>query len=77
VLAEKGDQQPRSLSVAFLKPVNKEHDDYAAQAIKALSVQRDSFNTVYGACADSHYELNALPLQTAGELSELLEFVSV
>jgi CRISPR system Cascade subunit CasC len=76
VLAEKGDQQPRSLSVAFLKPVDKQHDDYAAQAITALTAQRTSFDEVYGDCADTRYELNALPSQHQGKLSELLEFVS-
>jgi CRISPR-associated protein Cas7/Cse4/CasC, subtype I-E/ECOLI len=75
-LAEKGDQQPRSLSVAFLKPVNKQHDDYAAQAISALTAQRTSFDEVYGDCADTRYELNALPGQHQGKLSELLDFVS-
>lgn len=76
VLAEKGDQQPRSLSVAFLKPVDKQHDDYAAQAITALTAQRTSFDEVYGDCADTRYELNALPGQHQGKLSELLDFVS-
>ncbi len=76
VLAEKGDQQPRSLSVAFLKPVDKQHDDYAAQAITALTAQRTSFDEVYGECADTRYELNALPSQHQGKLSELLNFVS-
>lgn len=74
VLAEKGDQQPRSLSVAFLKPINhRDNKDFVADSIKALDAQKDSFDTVYGACADSRYELN-VP-QKAGTLGELLNFV--
>ncbi len=76
VLAEKGDQQPRSLSVAYLKPVTREHEDFAVEAIAALKNQNDSFDEVYGACADSRYELNALPSQRQGKLVELLDFVA-
>jgi len=76
VLAEKGDQQPRSLSVAYLKPVGREADDYAIQAISALKAQNESFDEVYGACADSRYELNALPSQRQGTLAGLLDFVA-
>lgn len=76
VLAEKGDQQPRSLSVAYLKPVTREHEDFTVEAIAALKNQNDSFDEVYGACADSRYELNALPSQRQGKLAELLDFVA-
>lgn len=75
VLAEKGDQQPRSLSVAYLKPVGREAEDFAVQAIAALKEQSSSFDEVYGACADSRYELNALPSQRQGTLVGLLDFV--
>lgn len=75
VLAEKGDQQPRSLSVAYLKPIGRESEDFAVQAITALKAQNSSFDEVYGACADSRYELNALPSQRQGTLAELLDFV--
>jgi CRISPR system Cascade subunit CasC len=74
VLAEKGDQQPRSLLVAFLKPINNhENKDFVADSINTLTQQKDSFDEVYGACADSRYELN-VP-KKAGTLSELLNFV--
>lgn len=76
VLAEKGDQQPRSLSVSYLKPVTRKHEDFAAAAIAALKNQNDSFDEVYGACADNRYELNALPSQRQGKLVELLDFVA-
>jgi len=58
VLAEKGDQQPRSLSVAFLKPVTG--IDYGADAITALTTQLNNMDLVYGSCADSRFYINAL-----------------
>lgn len=74
VLAESGDQQPRSLSVAFLKPVNKNSDDFATEAIDALEKQKNNFDTVYGNCSDESYILNVATVQ--GKLQELLDFVS-
>jgi len=74
VLAEKGDQQPRSLSVAYLKPINhRENDDFIHDSISALVKQKDSFDSVYGICADLRYELNVPKEQ--GSLTELLDFV--
>jgi len=74
VLAEKGDQQPRSLSVAYLKPITqRENDDFVKDSITALIKQRDSFDTVYGKCADNSFELN-VP-EEKGTLSGLLDFV--
>ncbi|HOP48600.1 MAG TPA: type I-E CRISPR-associated protein Cas7/Cse4/CasC [Desulfobacteraceae bacterium] len=58
VLAEKGDQQPRSLSVAFLKPITG--IDYGADAITALTTQLNNMDLVYGSCADSRFYINAL-----------------
>lgn len=71
-LAEKGEQQPRSLSVAFLKPI--QDDDQASAAIAALQKQVDNMDKVYGSCADSRYQLNAI--EGEGSLQELLEFVA-
>jgi CRISPR system Cascade subunit CasC len=74
VLAEKGDQQPRSLSVAYLKPINhRENDDFIRDSINTLIKQKDSFDRVYGNCADSRCELNVPKEQ--GSLTELLKFV--
>ncbi|WP_372627879.1 type I-E CRISPR-associated protein Cas7/Cse4/CasC [Arsukibacterium sp.] len=72
VLAEKGNQQPRSLSVAFLKPVFG--DDQAAEAIRKLREQADNFDRVYGACADSRAELNAVTGE--GNFNELVAFIA-
>lgn len=74
VLAEKGDQQPRSLSVAYLKPImDRESQDFEADAITALVKQKDNFDQVYGPCANDRYELNVSEVK--GSLSELLDFV--
>jgi len=74
VLAEKGDQQPRSLSVAYLKPINhRENEDFIVDSITAIIKQKDSFDKVYGACADTRYELNVPKEQ--GTLAELLDFI--
>lgn len=71
VLAEKGSQQPRSLSVAFLKPVLG--DDQASEAIRKLQEQTANFDRVYGPCADSRAELNAVIGE--GSFNELLAFI--
>lgn len=71
-LAEKGPQQPRNLSVAFLKPIN-DHDQ-ATAAINALQKQVENFDKVYGDCADDRYQFNAIAGE--GSLAELLEFVA-
>jgi CRISPR system Cascade subunit CasC len=72
VLAEKGDQQPRSLSVAYLDPVAG--SGYLDAAIAKLEATRDKMDACYGACADDHYTLNAHVGE--GTLKELLNFVA-
>ena len=72
VLSEKGDQQPRSLSVAFLKPVIDE--DQAVAAINALKKQYENFDKVYGDCADERYAIDAI--NGEGNFDELLTFVA-
>lgn len=75
VLAEKGAQQPRSLSVAFLRPIDQRRsDDFATDAIAALSSQKRKFDQVYGDCSDACYEMNAV--EGNGKLVELLDFVT-
>lgn len=71
VLAEKGDAQPRSLSVAFLKPVSG--DDLLSRAIAELTDCYGKMDQVYGACAADRYSLNATTGE--GKLAELLSFV--
>lgn len=77
VLAEKGDQQPRSLSVAFLKPVTSQGidgTDFGTAAVEALTTQRDNMDAVYGSCVDASCEINVF--EGKGTLQELLKFVA-
>lgn len=71
-LAEKGEQQPRSLVVSFLKPLYGE--DIAQNAIYQLNEQLERFDHVYGPCADSRCILDAT--KGEGSLKELLTFLS-
>mgnify|MGYP002619753731 CR=1 FL=1 len=73
VLAEKGDQQPRSLAQAFLKPVKPfEGEDMLEKAVKAIETRRTNFDKVYGTCADARYAINAETGE--GSLDELIRF---
>jgi len=58
ILAEKGDQQPRSLAVSFLKPITG--NDYGADAIEALKSQLNNMDEVYGKCAESRFYIDAI-----------------
>jgi CRISPR system Cascade subunit CasC len=71
-LAEKGEQQPRSLSLAFVKPVIA--GNYAEDAIEALKTVKKNMDSVYGPCADEHYEIDVLAAE--GKASELISFVA-
>jgi len=71
MLAEKGSDQPRSLSVAFLKSVKGE--DILSSAIIELEKRRDNFDKVYGPCYDDFMKLNAETGE--GSLNEILSFV--
>lgn len=75
VLAEKGDQQPRSLAQAFLKPI-KPHDEEGMfeKAIAALETRCDNFDKVYGICADSRQSVNVEKPQ--GTMADLIKFVA-
>jgi CRISPR system Cascade subunit CasC len=81
VLAEKGDQQPRSLSLAFLKPVSNPggESDIAAKAIKALSDKRKSLEAMYGASGEClaavEGEYRPQLQEATGSLKELIAFV--
>lgn len=79
VLAEMGEQQPRSLSVAYLKPIennrsDRQNSDFADDAIAALKLQQKNFDQVYGDCAEARYELNVTTGE--GRLAELLAFAA-
>ncbi|MBS2027357.1 MAG: type I-E CRISPR-associated protein Cas7/Cse4/CasC [Deltaproteobacteria bacterium] len=71
-LAEKGNQQPRSLAVSFLKAV--EGADQMVTAIAALKDTRAKMDRAYGACWASEAILDAVGGR--GSLKELLDFVA-
>lgn len=72
-LVEKGSQQPRSLSLAFVKPVSG--GDYASEAVAVLERVRDNMDKVYGACADSRNQFDVLAGE--GSVAEFLDFLAV
>ena len=74
LLAERGDQQPRSLVQSFLKPVKPYGDrDMLALAVDALNQRCDNFDKVYGPCAESRYAFNVELGE--GSLDEAVAFV--
>ena len=72
ILAEKGDQQPRSLSVAYLSPVSE--TGYLDAAIDSLEETRTQMDDAYGACADDHRAMNVPAGE--GSLNQILDFVA-
>lgn len=73
VLAERGDQQPRSMSAAFLAPVRDEKS-YLPAAIEKLEALLEQFDNCYGATARSRYTLDVS--SEKGTFAELLDFVA-
>lgn len=71
IMAEKGKQQPRSLAVAFLKPVKGQ--EILDLSIKELEKRRENFDKVYGPCADDKLIMNAETGE--GSLSDIISFV--
>lgn len=71
-MAEKGNMQPRSLSVAYLRPINT--DNVLGDAIDSLHLHQQKFDSVYGNCADSRYVMDVE--NGIGNLAELKQFVS-
>lgn len=74
VLAERGDQQPRSLAVAFLSPVDGA-GDWLAEAGERLASTCSKMEKVYGACAEPHRYRLDFTTET-GTLDGLKEFVA-
>jgi CRISPR system Cascade subunit CasC len=72
ILAEKGSQQPRSLSVAYLTPVSE--SGYLESAIDRLEEARDQMDRTYGDCAEEKYVMSVLDKETT--LNGLLDFVA-
>jgi CRISPR system Cascade subunit CasC len=83
LLAERGAQQPRSLSLAFLRPVtNRSGDeDMTENAIRALQTKRESLEQMYGpgsddwrAAVEGEYR-PLLPADKVGALKDVIAFV--
>lgn len=72
IMAEKGTQQPRSLSVAFLKALNGK--DLLDESISALKDTNEKMESVYGKCSEDNCEMNAHTGE--GPLSGILDFVA-
>ncbi|HGX92552.1 MAG TPA: type I-E CRISPR-associated protein Cas7/Cse4/CasC [Candidatus Tenderia sp.] len=72
ILCEIGDQQPRSLSVAFLKPVSG--NDLLSQSVQYLSSTVENMDKAYGACADKRSVMNVATGE--GSLAEILATVT-
>jgi CRISPR system Cascade subunit CasC len=68
-MAELGDQQPRSLSLAFVEPAKGE---MLASSIKALEETRAKMDKAYGKCSDSQTIMDVLGER--GTLEEILNF---
>ncbi|UMM64419.1 type I-E CRISPR-associated protein Cas7/Cse4/CasC [Aristophania vespae] len=71
ILAEKGDQQPRTLAGAFIKPVNGE--DIMGDSIKALEAYRGELNHIYGPGYDKDLKINVSCPQSP-KLADLIKF---
>ena len=71
IIAEKGDQQPRTLAGAFLKPVHDE--DLMNKSIERLENFRAEMDKAYGDCAD---DTKTMRVGSAGSLSEIADFCS-
>lgn len=71
-LVEKGTQQPRQLSLAYLKPISG--SNYPHDATQALVTLRANMDKVYGKCADNHKDMNAYTGE--GNVAELIKFAA-
>lgn len=70
ILAEKGDQQPRSLAVSYLAPIKDTM--MLDAAIKRLEDTRDKMDGAYGACADDRCTMNVESAE--GTLWDIIDF---
>jgi CRISPR system Cascade subunit CasC len=74
LLAECGEQQPRSLSVAFLNAMRDRDNGILDNAINAIERQKKNFDQVYGDCAESRCGFNVESGE--GSLQAVLDFVA-
>ncbi len=72
ILAEKGNQQPRTLAGAFVKPVGG--TDILQDSINKLHEIRIAMDAVYGACSDAQRFMDVTA--SKGSLAEIKAFVA-
>ena len=72
ILCEKGDAQPRSLAVAFLKPVETGSKGLLANAVQALEDERRRLDSAYGDGDSDAVVMNTLTGQ--GSLADILAY---
>jgi len=72
ILAETGDQQPRSLSVAFLKPVSG--SDMLGEAVTSLTNAAATMDKAYGVCADRRAVMDLAAGE--GSLKEIIDCIT-
>jgi CRISPR system Cascade subunit CasC len=73
-LVERGSRQPRTLSTAFVKPLQGGENDVVTSAIESLRRCRDDIDRAYGPVAARSVELDVPGGK--GQLGELLEFAA-
>jgi CRISPR system Cascade subunit CasC len=71
-LVEKGSQQPRSLTLAFIQAVAG--DNYVEESIAVLRKVQTNMDKVYGACADERMSLDVFAGE--GSCQQLLDFAA-
>lgn len=69
ILCECGNQQPRSLAVAFYAPVKG--DNLLEKSVKALREEREKMDAAYGKCADKRAEMDLY--SGKGTLAEIIK----
>lgn len=75
VLAERGEQQPRTLAAAFLKPIRAAGSRGMAEAsVEALERFRDNLDAAYGECADARERMLVTPETAEGSLNAVATF---
>lgn len=73
ILAERGNKQPRSLAVAFLKSIDEQNDHLVASAKKSLLDVRKNIDKTYGKCWEQEERLDAISGE--GSMEKIKKFV--
>jgi CRISPR system Cascade subunit CasC len=76
ILAERGPQQPRMLSTAFLRPISADEmgGDVLGASVSRLEETCGNIDASYGACASARARMLATPDAAEGSLAEVITF---